>query len=100
MRTVWKYELPIRGLTDLPMPRGSQILSIQRQHSDTCLSLRALVDTTEPLGTRTILVNGTGQNLVQGQSAERWLATVQCHEGALVWHVFDAGWMPSLEMRS
>ena len=80
--TVYKYSFSVPG-TELLMPAGAELLTVQRQ--DEALCLWARVDPARPMARRLIRVVGTGWPDAEGA----YVGTVQ--EDWLVWHVFDGG---------
>jgi hypothetical protein len=88
MRTVYKFTLAVVDESVVPMPQGSELLTVQCQGGQPCLW--ALVETDRASVKRKIAIRGTGHQcdeLVLGQ----YVDTFQLHGGALVFHVFDRG---------
>lgn len=87
-RAVWKYALAITEAQTLSLPAGAQVLSVQAQRN--VPTLWALVDPTEiSREVWGVVIVGTGHE-VQLPNSAAFYATVQTHDGALVWHVFIA----------
>lgn len=84
-RTIWKYPLGITDTQNLMLPEGAEILSAQMQGETLCLW--ALVNPDAPKQRREIEVLGTGNPAPE--AARRYIATVQSHTSALVWHIFE-----------
>lgn len=89
MRTIYKYPFPIAGIGSIKveMPRGAQILDVQKQGEK--FYLWALIDTDEvvmkPQG---FTIIGTGQE-IDKNATQYWIKywkTIQ--DGAFVWHIF------------
>ncbi len=85
MKTIFKYPLT-PGSTDVMLPEGSKLLTVQMQHGEPMLW--ALVDTARPKKLSTIVVYGTG-HLMPDDPGD-YIATFQMEEGNLVWHAFVA----------
>ena len=84
---IWKFPLRITDLQTVSMPFGSQVLSAQFQHG--VLNLWALCDENQPIYEgRSFHIIGTG-NPMPDVEWSKYIATVQHHDGALVWHVFE-----------
>lgn len=89
-KTVHRYPLVSNHLTVVDMPKGAQLLSCQVKANDESLHLWALVDTEQPLESRTFVVVCTGAVLHdQDYPAMRYVATVQYDDGDFVLHVFE-----------
>lgn len=86
-RTIYKYPLRVEDEVTLRLPEPAQVLSVQVQHGQPCVW--AIVDPTPgaPLVERRFRVIGTGHYLEWPTGT--FLATIQMHGGALVFHVFD-----------
>lgn len=88
---IWKAALPLRELTRVPMPRGSEVLCVQLQNDVPTIWFMA--DPEEPLADRLIRVRGTGHAFEVGAAGEdgvgEYVGTIQ-HNG-FVWHYFDMG---------
>jgi len=83
MRTIFKYPLNVTDTQELWLPKGSQILDVQRQ--DTKIMLWAEIDPHAISEVHTIEFHGTGNPIEKGE--RKYIATVQ-HYG-LVWHVYE-----------
>lgn len=86
MRTVFKYEVPIRNEFTLELPRGAEILDVQVQRDQP--QLWALVHPTNPLVKRTFHVVGMGHTLPNLEAFDH-IGSFQLHDGALVFHLFE-----------
>jgi len=73
------------------MPRGAEILSVDKQGGDTENSIRlwALVEPSAPQVERHVFVIGTGHQ-VDDPELGRFIGTVLLYEGEIVAHVFEA----------
>lgn len=86
MITIYKYELQTTDIQTLPLPKGATILSAQVQRGTICLWVK--MDTNEgTLVTHIIRVHGTGHPI--GSGLLRFIDTVQLHDGALIFHIFE-----------
>lgn len=88
-KTIWKFELdPYR--TEIRMPIGSEILTIQTQNGKPCIW--ALVYPAEKGELRQFEIYGTG-DIITCQNSEgktlRYIDTFQLDNGKLVFHVFE-----------
>jgi hypothetical protein len=81
---IYKWPLQVTDRQTVPLPRGAVILTVQAQRDE--LVLWAAVDSTAPTDAAIVNIVGTGNPMpsVVGD----YVATVQQHGGALVWHVF------------
>ena len=86
MKTIYKWTLT-PGSTDLHMPTGAQVLTVQMQGTQP--QLWALVDPKQPKEWRTFDIFGDG-NPVPNDPLLIYVATFQMDGGSLVWHVFEA----------
>ena len=80
--TIWKYVLEVRGIQQIQMPFGAEILSAQNQHGNLTIWVR--VNPIAPLLVYTFAVYGTGHQI--RDINQTFIGTVQM--GSLVWHVF------------
>lgn len=88
MRTVHKYPLNPGGEQQMPLPRGSRVLSAIEQHGG--IVVYAEVDDQEPATeTHTLYVYGTGFPVKHNGGACRFLSTVKT--GPYVFHVYAMG---------
>ena len=84
MKTIWKYQLDLADHTSFTAPEPAEIISIENQRG--ILSAWVIVDPDAPVVTRNLVVRGTGHPF-QGNEGKH-IATVQGHDGLLVFHVF------------
>lgn len=84
---IWKYLLEVTDVQHISMPQGAQILSVQTQVGQP--TLWALVNKKLPHAPRRIITVGTG-NPFPSVVGEKFIGTYQLHDGALVFHVFEA----------
>jgi hypothetical protein len=87
MKTIWKFEVALVSPQQVPMPNGTEILTVQTQGETGCLW--ALVDTeADSTDMRTFEVFGTGQIIHEDMGIERkYIGTFQVRP--FVWHVFE-----------
>ncbi len=86
MRTVvYKYRVRVEDEFDVPLPVGSEVLSVQMQHGEPVMWVRHTSDTTK-IESRRFRLAGTG-HLIVGE----WLhiGTFQMSGGDLVFHLFE-----------
>jgi hypothetical protein len=89
MRAVWKYPLKIEDRTEVALPRGARVLTVQVVRNE--VVLYAVVDP-EPirvLDRRVFLVVGTGHLHEEWLDQLAYVGTFLLHDGALVFHVFE-----------
>jgi hypothetical protein len=85
MKTILRWTLS-PGSTDLHMPAGAKVLTVQMQGDSP--QLWALVDAETPREWRAFDVYGTGNPLPDNPGM--YVATFQRHGTDLAWHVFEA----------
>lgn len=85
MKTIWKYQAPIRGNLDVHMPLGADILCVQTQYGEP--NIWALVDPGAVSVKRKFVWHGTGHS-IDGSSL-KYIGTVQLNNGNLVFHLFE-----------
>lgn len=86
MHKIYKWTLIVTDRQTLQLPKNAAILTVQMQGERP--QLWARIDTDAELETRVIHIYGTGHSMPK--DAGQYIATFQCHEGSLVFHVFDA----------
>ena len=87
-KRIWKYELDTRGINEVKMPIGAEILALQTQFEKPCLWV--LVDETQAFETRLFHIFGTGQAINMDIEKERkYIGTYQLQGGNLVFHLFE-----------
>lgn len=80
---IFKYELPVKDLVAVPMPKGAKVITAQVQRG--AVTLWAEVDPDAPRVERRFRIVGTGHPFEPiGLS---YIGTVQ--NGLLVWHVYE-----------
>ena len=84
MKTIYKWSLT-PGSTDLHMPAGAKVLTVQMQGDQP--QLWAMVDSSQLKWWRTFEIYGTGQPMPENPG--EYVATFQMEHGALVQHVFE-----------
>lgn len=86
---IYKYDLAVRDVQTVAMPRGAQLLHVAVQDReadyDRRIQLWAAVDTSEEVEQRTFFVVGTGHDCPGPDRAE-YVGTVL--DDTFVWHVF------------
>lgn len=87
MKTIWKFELPLRngGEQIIDMPVLSRILCVQDQNGILCIW--AVVDPKKEMTKRKFLIVGTGYE--SKHIPLDYIGTVQQMSGALIWHIFE-----------
>lgn len=90
MKTIWKFNVPIRDLALIEMPKGAQTLSVGVQGQEICMW--AIVDPNAEKEMRRFSVHGTGIPMEFGLPG-KFIGTVQIVTiaGVYVGHVFEAG---------
>lgn len=83
VKTIFKYPIEVVDSQEIKMPIGAEVLTVQVQGDIPCLW--ALVESSVPSESRTILIFGTGHP-VSGLN-NKYIGTFQL--GALVFHVFE-----------
>lgn len=89
MKVIYKYEIPLnlRGTVDVDMPRGAQILHVDKQGDR--IYAWALVNPNAPTETREFRIMGTGRAVPDADFESEGLS----HLGTVmadpfVWHIF------------
>lgn len=83
MKTIWKFPLELKGLQNVSIPEGAEILHCAIQSGG--IFMWALVDPSLPLQRREIEMIGTGNPAPEEE--RRYISTVI--DGSLVWHIFE-----------
>ena len=83
MKTIWKFPLELKGLQNISIPEGAEILNCAIQNGG--VFLWALVGPSLPLQRREIEMIGTGNQIPEEE--RRYISTII--DGALVWHIFE-----------
>ena len=91
-RVVWKFPIEVGPgfITVLEMPKGSRLLTVQRQGSVYCLWAEVDADPEAPKTERLIHSVRTGGPFTDSPS--EYVTTV--FEGPFVWHIYDEGERP------
>lgn len=84
-KAVYKYDIPSFKASEIQMPEGAQILSLQVQ--DGRPRIWALVNPEARPKAREFMVVGTGHEIERENI--RHIGTWQQMDGALVWHLFE-----------
>ena len=84
---IFKYKLELSDYPTLTLPKDAKILSVQIQKGILCLW--ALVDTSAPIEQRKFRLAGTGHPIKENLDELQFIDTIQSHEGALVFHIFE-----------
>lgn len=87
MKTIWKFPLAVMDRQRVLMPKGTEILTVQRQSEQACIW--AIVDDQAEMETRAFDIYGTGNpmpELAMGD-ARKYVGTFQAPP--FVWHVFE-----------
>ena len=84
-RTIWKFPLAVGDVSQIAMPEGAEILSVQTQQEQPCLW--ALVDPGATLEARSFRLAGTGHPIFEDNI--RFIGTFQLSGGSFVGHLFE-----------
>lgn len=84
MRTIWKFPLAVSSIYQVTMPKGAEILTVQRQASQACIW--AIVDPEAEKERRVFEIYGTG-NPIDVECPRKYIGTFQ--SPPFVWHVFE-----------
>lgn len=88
MRTIWKYQIPIKPTVVIEMPKGAKIfphlaaVSQDKNH----LVIWAEVDDRQPKEDRTFHIFGTGHEIPEHRQLD-YIGTVPLR--FLVWHLYE-----------
>lgn len=85
MATIWKFPIPIQDEFTIAMPKGAELLHVEVQHGQPCVWAR--VDPDLGHEDRALKLRGTGHPV---DPECRHVGSFLLHEGALVFHLFDA----------
>ncbi len=85
---IYKYEMEVDGVVDIPMPKGAHVLTVKVQHGKPCLW--AIVDPDAPTETRSFRVFGTGHEMDIDIPHSHYIGTYQLFDGNFLGHVFEA----------
>jgi len=86
MKTIYKYAIKPEELTQLNLPMGAEILTVQSQKNNVCLWALIDTDMDEPEA-RTIEIIATGNQIID--SGRKYISTFQLYDGDLVFHAFE-----------
>lgn len=87
MTTIWKFDLEVKDDQDIEMPGGADLLCVQVQGGQP--RIWAHVNPNQPRNKRRIMTVGTGHPI--SRRFVKYIGSYQMDDGALVFHVFDAG---------
>lgn len=90
MQVIYKYPFRPNDEVYIEMPIDARILSVQVQNGVPCIW--ALVDTDLSVRSRLFMIYGTGHEIHNNIDKAEFIGTIQMHNGALVFHVFDFGY--------
>lgn len=86
MKTIWKFEIPVDGEWNIPVPKGAEFLPKVEVPAANLIWVWAIVDPLAPLVSRPFRVYGTGHRL--GHNPGEYIGTGLWNGGRLVWHVW------------
>lgn len=86
MKSIFKYELPINGISKVIMPEGAKILKISQQGIG--VYIWALIDTEAFHHEYRFRIIGTGHPIEEEESSLEFVETFMMNGGQLVFHVF------------
>lgn len=98
--SVWKFDLELKDLQAVDMPRGAQLLHVDVQFQGVAEHAKvwALVEPAQPTARRLISVHGTGHFVNRMASTTdpvgtlpEYVSSFDVNGGLLVFHVFDHG---------
>jgi hypothetical protein len=84
---IWKFPLNVEDAQTINMPLNAEILHVAAQTNTP--NLWALVDENADLEPRHFVTFGTGEPMPENGYGS-YVGTYQLHDGALVFHVFEA----------
>ena len=87
MLKVYKYIIDYDDYFDLELPRGAQVLTVNKQYNN--LILWALVNPILPHIKRYFRLAGTGHPIKESINILDYINTFQLEDGALIFHVFE-----------
>lgn len=85
MKTVWKYDVPVKDEFSFSMPVGAVLLHVAVQGTE--VKLWALVDPQQAGELRRFRLAGTGHPVEYRNVAH--VGSFMLHSGALVFHLFE-----------
>ena len=89
MNTIWKQTIETTDVQRVEMPIDAEILTVQEQNGN--INIWFKVDTEKQKALREIFVFGTGNPIPKNNA--KYIGTYQLMNGALVFHVFDNGYV-------
>ena len=89
-QTIWKFETPFEEKFVIEMPKGSEILCIQRDEKTSKPCIWALVYPENEKEERIFELFGTGTKVINDMGVDRkYIGTYQYQKGEFVGHVFE-----------
>lgn len=86
MKTIWKFPLAAVSPYSVRMPKGAEVLTVQRQDKMACIW--AMVDPDADTENRYFEIYGTGNPIHEDTAlSRRYIGTFQV--SPFVWHVFE-----------
>lgn len=90
MKTIWKFPTEFERKFTIRMPKGAEILCIQRDEKDNTPCIWAIIDSTAELQERYFELFGAGHELYSDMGIERkYIGTYQYQNGQFVGHLFE-----------
>lgn len=88
-KSIFKYQINRTGTTQVRMPVGAKILTVNEQYGE--LIIHALVTNDTNIGTelRTVESVMTGESITKPIKCYTYIGTVLMGEGAFIVHVFE-----------
>lgn len=90
MKTIWKFNCPIRDLAVLDMPQGAKPISVLNQNENLVIYAEVVDEYKRPRVQRHFRIAGTGHPLGLPVNAV-FIGTVSFREGSLIFHIYDLG---------
>ena len=89
-QTIWKFETPFEEKFEIEMPKGAEILSIQRDEKTSIPCIWALVYPENEKEKRMFELFGTGHSIHNDMCVSRkYVGSYQYQKGEFVGHVFE-----------
>jgi len=90
IKKIYKYAIPITDDFHIPLPEGSEILTVQVQHE--IPNIWVLFDKDAPMKNRHFRLAGTGHEIDMSKYYKFvYKGSFQMAQGQLVFHLFDVG---------
>jgi hypothetical protein len=87
-KAVWKFQIEIKDIMEIDMPKGSEILCVQNQKEIPCIW--ALVNPEASMEKRTFNLVGTGHDIsIEDFTRFMYIGSFQLYKGSLVFHLFE-----------